>query len=383
MNRYKKVIEELLASAGIEVDGSRPWDIHIKNDNFYRRVLRQGSMGLGESYMEGWWECPRLDEFLDRIFSADLEKKIKENVKLKWLILKARLFNLQTKKKAEKAIASHYNIGNRLYEEMLDPLMMYSCGYWQDAQNLEQAQENKLELICRKLKLEPGQKVLDVGCGWGGFAYYAAKNYQVKVVGITISEEQFELAQDRCKGLSVEIRLQDYRDLDEKFDRIVSIGMLEHVGHRNYKRYMEVIKRNLKQDGICLLHFIGGNESSYITDPWINKYIFPEGLIPSVTQIGQALESKLILQDWHNFGLYYDQTLMAWYRNFKEAWPALKESYNNFFYKMWEFYLCSSAASFRAKRLNLWQLVLTRKEFPDLYQSVRPQHLSTNHLVNN
>lgn len=383
MNRYKKVIEELLASAGIEVDGSRPWDIHIKNDNFYRRVLRQGSMGLGESYMEGWWECPRLDEFLDRIFSADLEKKIKENVKLKWLILKARLFNLQTKKKAEKSIASHYNIGNRLYEEMLDPLMMYSCGYWQDAHNLEQAQENKLELICRKLKLEPGQKVLDVGCGWGGFAYYAAKNYQVKVVGITISEEQFELAQDRCKGLPVEIRLQDYRDLDEKFDRIVSIGMLEHVGHRNYKRYMEVIKRNLKQDGICLLHFIGGNESSYITDPWINKYIFPEGLIPSITQIGQALESKLILQDWHNFGLYYDQTLMAWYRNFKEAWPALKESYNNFFYKMWEFYLCSSAASFRAKRLNLWQLVLTRKEFPDLYQSVRPQHLSTNHLVNN
>ena len=177
----------------------------------------------------------KLDEFLDRLFSADPEKKIKENIKLKWLILKSRLFNLQTKKKAEKSIASHYNIGNRLYEEMLDPLMMYSCGYWQDAQNLEQAQENKLELICKKLKLEPGQKVLDVGCGWGGFAWYAAKNYQVEVVGITISKEQYELAQQRCKDLPVEIRLQDYRDLHEKFDRIVSIGMLEHVGHRNYK----------------------------------------------------------------------------------------------------------------------------------------------------
>ncbi|MFZ0489978.1 MAG: cyclopropane fatty acyl phospholipid synthase [Salegentibacter sp.] len=378
MNRYKKIIEDLLASAGIEINGSHPWDIHIKNDNFYRRVLKQGSIGLGESYMEDWWECAKLDEFLDRLFSADPEKKIKENIKLKWLILKARLFNLQTKKKAEKSIASHYNIGNRLYEEMLDPLMMYSCGYWQDAQNLEQAQENKLELICRKLKLEPGQKVLDVGCGWGGFAWYAAKNYQVEVVGITISKEQHELAQKRCKDLPVEIRLQDYRDLHEKFDRIVSIGMLEHVGHRNYRRYMEVIQRNLKEDGICLLHFIGGNESCYITDPWINKYIFPEGLIPSITQIGQALEDKLILQDWHNFGLYYDQTLMAWHKNFKEAWPALKETYNNFFYKMWEFYLCASAASFRAKRLNLWQLVLTRKEFPELYNPVRQTHLATN-----
>ncbi|MGA9326657.1 MAG: cyclopropane fatty acyl phospholipid synthase [Salegentibacter sp.] len=378
MNRYKKIIEDLLASAGIEINGSHPWDIHIKNDNFYRRVLKQGSIGLGESYMEDWWECAKLDEFLDRLFSADPEKKIKENIKLKWLILKARLFNLQTKKKAEKSIASHYNIGNRLYEEMLDPLMMYSCGYWQDAQNLEQAQENKLELICRKLKLEPGQKVLDVGCGWGGFAWYAAKNYQVEVVGITISKEQHELAQKRCKDLPVEIRLQDYRDLHEKFDRIVSIGMLEHVGHRNYRRYMEVIQRNLKEDGICLLHFIGGNESCYTTDPWINKYIFPEGLIPSITQIGQALEDKLILQDWHNFGLYYDQTLMAWHKNFKEAWPALKETYNNFFYKMWEFYLCASAASFRAKRLNLWQLVLTRKEFPELYNPVRQTHLATN-----
>ena len=378
MNKYKKVIEDLLASAGIEINGKHPWDIHIKNDDFYRRVLKKGSIGLGESYMDGWWECPKLDEFLDRLFSADPEKKIKKNIKLKWLILKSRLFNLQTKKKAEKSIASHYNIGNRLYEEMLDPLMMYSCGYWQDAQNLEQAQENKLELICKKLKLEPGQKVLDVGCGWGGFAWYAAKNYQVEVVGITISKEQYELAQQRCKDLPVEIRLQDYRDLHEKFDRIVSIGMLEHVGHRNYKCCMEMIRRNLKDDGICLLHFIGGNESSYITDPWINKYIFPEGLIPSITQIGQALEDKLILQDWHNFGLYYDQTLMAWYRNFKEAWPALKDSYNNFFFKMWEFYLCSSAASFRAKRLNLWQLVLTRKEFPELYFPVRPTHLATN-----
>ncbi|MGB8705234.1 MAG: cyclopropane fatty acyl phospholipid synthase, partial [Gillisia sp.] len=298
-------------------------------------------------------------------------------------VLKARLFNRQTRKKAEKSIAGHYDIGNNLYQKMLDPLMIYSCGYWQEAENLQEAQENKLELICRKLKLAPGHRVLDIGCGWGGFAYYAAKNYDVEVVGITISQEQFKLAKERCKDLPVEIRLQDYRDLHEKFDRIVSVGMLEHVGYKNYKPYMEIVKTNLKKNGICLLHFIGGNTSKYITDPWINKYIFPEGLIPSITQIGEALENKLILQDWHNFGLYYDKTLMCWYDNFKNAWPSLKESYNEMFFKMWRFYLCSSAASFRARELQLWQLVLTGKDFSYGYQSVRPEHLRSAELIGN
>lgn len=380
---YKKSIEELLAAAGIEVNGTQPWDIQIKNKDFYRRIFREGSIGLGESYMEGWWDCPKLDEFLHHIFNADLEKKIRKSLKLKWLILKSRFLNLQTKKRSDKAISSHYDVGNQLYEKMLDPLMMYSCGYWQEAESLTQAQENKLELICQKLKLEPGQKVLDIGCGWGGFPFYAAKNYQVEVVGITISREQQKLAQQRCIELPVDIKLQDYRDLNEKFDRIVSIGMLEHVGHKNYKRYMEVIRKNLKDDGICLLHFIGGNESGSITDPWINKYIFPNGLIPSITQVGKALENKLILQDWHNFGLYYDQTLMAWYENFKNAWPELKDTYTKIFYKMWEFYLCSSAASFRSRRLNLWQLVLTKREFPDFYNSVRPGSLTAKNLINN
>ena len=383
MNKYKKAIQDLLAANDIEINGNRPWDIQVKNDRFYQRILRQGSIGLGETYMEDWWECERLDEFIYRLFKADLEKKIRSNFKLKWLVLKARLFNGQTKKKAEKSIASHYDIGNALYQKMLDPLMVYSCGYWQKAKNLKEAQENKLELICRKLKLEPGQKILDIGCGWGGFAYYAAKNYQVEVIGITISKEQYNLAKERCNDLKVEIRLQDYRDLNEKFDRIVSIGMLEHVGYKNYRPYMEMVKRNLKENGICLLHFIGGNESKYVADPWINKYIFPHGLIPSIPQIGEALENKLILQDWHNFGIYYDKTLMAWYDNFKNAWPSIKESYGERFFKMWQFYLCSSAASFRARKLQLWQLVLTGKEFPHLYQSVRPEQLSVPQLINN
>ncbi|MGO3184364.1 MAG: cyclopropane fatty acyl phospholipid synthase [Aequorivita sp.] len=377
MNKYKTAIQDLLTTTDVSINGNRPWDIQVKNEKFYKRVLRAGSLGLGESYMEDWWECDRLDELLYRLFKSDLEKKIKSNFKLKWLVLKARVLNRQTKKRAGKSIASHYDIGNKLFKKMLDPLMVYSCGYWKGAENLTQAQENKLELICKKLQLQPGQKVLDIGCGWGGFAYYCAKYYKTKVTGITISKEQYNFAKKRCEGLDVEIRLQDYRDLNEKYDRIVSIGMLEHVGYKNYKPYMNVVNRNLTNDGVCLLHFIGNNKSEYTTDPWINKYIFSEGLVPSMTQISEAMENKLILQDAHNFGPYYDKTLMAWYHNFKNAWPEIQKSYNELFYKMWEFYLCSAAASFRVKRLPLWQLVVTRKDFPSIYQSVRPQYLST------
>lgn len=381
-NNYKKIIESLLTGAGIRINGDQSWDIRVFNEKFYQRILREGSLGLGESYMEGWWDCQRLDEFFYRIFEADLEKKIRKSLKLKWQIFKARLFNMQSIAKARKSISWHYDMGNKLFKEMLDPLMIYSCGYWQETNDLARAQENKLELICQKLKLKPGQKVLDIGCGWGGFPYYAAKHYDVQVVGITISKEQQGIALERCEGLPVEIRLQDYREIDEKFDRIVSVGMLEHVGHKNHSSFMKIINRNLKNDGICLLHFIGGNETRYTTDAWINKYIFPEGLIPSITQIGKSLEKNMILQDLHNFGLYYDKTLMAWYENFYKAWPQLKESYNNFFYRMWEFYLCSSAAAFRSQRLNLWQLVITKREFPEIYDSVRPRNLTTKDLIN-
>ncbi|MCJ7759196.1 MAG: class I SAM-dependent methyltransferase, partial [Gillisia sp.] len=233
------------------------------------------------------------------------------------------------------------------------------------------AQEDKLELICQKLKLKKGQRILDIGCGWGGFAYYAARNHQVEVVGITISAEQEKLAKQRCKGLPVEIRFQDYRDVNEEFDRIVSIGMLEHVGYKNYGIFMESVKRNLKTDGWCLLHFIGGNETVHTTDPWIDKYIFPEGLIPSAAQIVKAMEGKFVMEDWHNFGLDYDTTLMAWQENFVKNWDCIKTNYSEKFYRMWRFYLSSCAASFRSKRLNLWQVVISKRENLNTYRSVR------------
>ena len=371
MSIDKEKIEVLLSGTGITIDGHEPCDIRIKNPNFYSRILRDGSIGLGESYMEGWWECDALDEFFCKLFSKQIEKGFSGSFNFKLQLLKAKLFNLQTKSKSLSAIVSHYDIDNDLYSKMLDPLMMYSCGYWKNAATLAEAQEQKLKLICEKLHLKPGQKVLDIGCGWGGFAYYAAKNYKVNVVGITISKEQQEVATRRCNGLNVEIRFQDYRDIDEQFDRIVSIGMLEHVGYKNYNTFMKTVSENLTETGICLLHFIGGNETNLIADGWINKYIFPNGLIPSLAQIGKAMENQLVIEDLHNIGIHYDQTLMAWYNNFINSWDELKENYSKTFYLKWIYYLMCSAASFRSRRLNLWQIVVRKSGCLMEYQSVR------------
>jgi cyclopropane-fatty-acyl-phospholipid synthase len=371
MSKYKSAFEKLFSGTDIRVNGSNPWDIKVHNPKFFRRVLQQGFLGLGESYMEGWWDCEKPDVFLYKLFQARIEQKVPKDMAFILLVLKAKLFNRQSKSKSLESIDAHYNKGNDLYCIMLDPLMMYSCGYWENADNLTRAQENKLELICQKLKLKKGQRILDIGCGWGGFAYYAARNYQVEVVGITISAAQEKLAKQRCKGLPVEIRFQDYRDVNEEFDRIVSIGMLEHVGYKNYGIFMESVKRNLKTDGWCLLHFIGGNETVHTNDPWINKYIFPEGLIPSAAQIVKAMEGKFVMEDWHNFGLDYDTTLMAWRENFEESWDCIKTNYSEKFYRMWRFYLSSCAAAFRSKRLNLWQVVISKRENLNPYRSIR------------
>ena len=371
MSKYKSAFEKLFSGTDIRVNGSNPWDIKVHNPKFFRRVLQQGFLGLGESYMEGWWDCEKPDVFLYKLFQARIEQKVPKDMAFILLVLKAKLFNRQSKSKSLESIDAHYNKGNDLYCIMLDPLMMYSCGYWENADNLTRAQENKLELICQKLKLKKGQRILDIGCGWGGFAYYAARNYQVEVVGITISAAQEKLAKQRCKGLPVEIRFQDYRDVNEEFDRIVSIGMLEHVGYKNYGTFMKSVKRNLKTDGWCLLHFIGGNETVHTNDPWINKYIFPEGLIPSAAQIVKAMEGKFVMEDWHNFGLDYDTTLMAWRENFEESWDCIKTNYSEKFYRMWRFYLSSCAAAFRSKRLNLWQVVISKRENLNPYRSIR------------
>ena len=358
-NQWYRIAHEMLGLAGIEINGSRPFDIQVKNPDFFKRVLQQGSLGLGESYMDGWWECERLDMFFQRVVSAGLEKKLPHHLKDTLRIAAARLTNLQSKKRAWIVGKEHYDLGNDLFTLMLDPYMQYSCGYWKDATTLEEAQEAKLRMICEKLQLQPGMRLLDIGCGWGGLSAYAAKNYGVSVVGVTISAEQQKLAQARCAGLDVQILLQDYRDLDRQFDRIVSVGMFEHVGPKNYETYFSVAARNLKPDGLFLLHTIGSNQTDLNVDAWIDKYIFPNGCLPSVRHIAEASEGRFVMEDWHNFGADYDRTLMAWLENFKRAWPELAGGYSERFERMFTYYLNACAGAFRSRNIQLWQVLFS------------------------
>lgn len=367
----KKYISELLSFAGIRIDGFNPWDIKVHNENFYNRILSDGSLGAGESYMEGWWDCQQLDEFISRVLKANLEDKIRSNWKLILGIIPVKLFNRQSPKRSFVQGQKHYDLGNILFEYMLDKRMIYSCGYWTDAVTLDEAQEKKLELSCRKLNLKSGMHILDIGCGWGGFAKFAAENYSVKVTGITVSSEQAELGEKICKGLPVEIKLIDYRDLSGKFDCIVSFGMFEHVGYKNYRIFMEVVNRCMKDEGLFLLHTIGSKTSGAYNDPWITRYIFPGSMLPSIKQIGQAIEGLFVMEDLHNFGTDYDKTLMAWHENFVRNWNELKNHYDEKFFRMWKYFLLSCAGSFRARKNQLWQIILSKKGVPGGYVSIR------------
>lgn len=360
---FRRRIENLLAHADVAIDGDRPWDLQVKHPGLFQRVLAQGSLGFGEAYMDGWWDSESPDQLITRLLKAELDQQLRSLIVV-YDALKAKLFNRQSRKRAFQVGEKHYNIGNDLYQRMLDARMIYSCGYWKEADNLDQAQEAKLELTCRKLYLEPGQRVLDIGCGWGGMARFMAKRYGVDVVGVTVSSAQAELARELCAGLPVEIRLQDYRNLDGQFDRIVSIGMFEHVGPKNYRTYFNKTAELLKNDGLFLLHTIGGNTPSVKTDPWIDRYIFPNGVIPSAQQITRAFEGCFVLEDWHNFGPDYDRTLMSWHENFNNAWPELSKNYDERFRRMWNYYLTCSAASFRARENQLWQIMLSKQGVP-------------------
>ncbi len=369
-----KIIEELLAHADVRLNGTRPWDIQVRNPRLYRRMLTQWSLGVGEAYMDGDWDCEQLDELFHRLLRTDIESRAVGTARLRLAVetLRQNLLNLQTQGRAFEVGEKHYDAGNDVFERMLDSRMIYSCAYWEHAVDLEQAQLDKLDMICRKLQLRPGESLLEIGCGWGGLARHAAERYGVRVTGITVSKEQLALAQQRCAGLPVELRLQDYRDLDGQFDKIVSVGMFEHVGPKNYEVYFDTARRLLKPGGLFLLHTIGLDVTSPRTDPWIDRYIFPNGKLPSAVEIARAVEGRFLVEDWHNFGPDYDRTLMAWHANFERAWPQLKDRYPPRFQRMFRYYLLMCAGFFRSRQGQLWQLVLAGRERREAYRSVRP-----------
>lgn len=370
-DKSKTAVKEILSSIDVRLNGDRPWDIKVYNDEFYRRVLRQGSLGLGESYMDGWWDAQQLDAFFYRLLRSNLGDEVRRNWKTQVTLFSQVFLNRQRKAKAFEVGEHHYNTGNDVFQAMLDKRMVYSCAYWKGADTLDAAQEAKLDLVCKKLELQPGMKLLDIGCGWGSFAKFAAEKYNVTVVGVNNSTEQIHLGQVLCAGLPIKLKLQDYRDITGQYDHIVSLGMFEHVGPKNYRTYMEVVDRCLSDDGLFLLQTIGANKPLKTPDLFVEKYIFPGAVLPALKQIGAAIEGLFVMEDWHSLGANYDKTLMAWFRNFDARWEQLKPHYDERFYRMWKYFLNSFAGSSRARKNHVWQIVLSKNGILGGYTPIR------------
>ncbi len=355
---WARYVLQRLQQADIRPHGRRPWDWQVHDPRLYRQIVLRGNLGLGEAYMDDWFDCQQLDQSLERILRTHLD----ENTFIPPLVfnLRNRLFNLQTRHRAWQVGRQHYDIGNDLYQIMLDERMIYSCGYWKNASTLAQAQENKLRLVAEKLNLQPGMQVLDIGCGWGGAADFMAREYGVTVDGITISRQQYEWARQHYQHPRLRYRLMDYRDLNGTYDAIYSIGMFEHVGPKNYVAFFRKVCGLLTANGLFLLHTIGKASPVLAADPWINRYIFPNGMIPTQKALVQGLQAFFRIEDWHNFGPHYDRTLMQWHHNAEQARWQLGKKYDRRFFRMWRYYLLSSAASFRARKLELWQLLLSQ-----------------------
>ena len=357
----ESIVRELFSHAGIEIGGQALGDIRVSDARFYERVLRDASIGFGESYMDEWWETDALDVTIDKICRANLKQKITGSWRLRALTVKALVLNLQSKARSGTSVEAHYDIGNDLYTRMLDPRMVYTCGYYGNgAKTLAEAQEAKLDLVARKVGLKPGMRVLDLGCGWGGFASWAAEKYGCTVLGVTLSKDQVSLGNQLWKHLPVKLQLKDYRDVTGTYDRVVSIGMMEHVGPKNHRDVIKVIDRCMVDDGVALIHTIANNRSLRHGTAWIEKYIFPNAVAPSIAQIGRAMEGLFVLEDLHNIGPDYDPTLMAWWDNFDRTYSEISHRYDRKFYLMWKFYLLAAAGASRSRDGQLYQLVMTK-----------------------
>lgn len=368
----KRTITQLFGLAGITIDGPNPWDIQVHNDRFYRRVLGNGSLGLGESYMDGDWDASALDQLFDRVISARLSDRLGITAPLAILMLAAKLQNRQSIARAREVAKVHYDLPADIHEATYDRRLTGSCAYWKDAATLDEAQENKLDLICRKIMLQSQHSILDIGCGWGSFIGFAAERYGSQCTGVTVSSEQVTYIKKRYGGTGINPLLLDYRLYDgPKVDRVVSVGMFEHVGAKNFRTYFECARRYLKQDGIFLLHTIWENERHPVIDAWQDKYIFPNGDLPSLGEITSAVEGLFVVEDVHNFGTDYDKTLMAWNTNFQSRRAELAQRHGDKFCRMWEYYLLQCAAAFRCRHISVGQLVLSPKGLRGGYQSVR------------
>lgn len=373
MSKYKRAVEDLLdrSGSGIVLDGPNPWDPQVHNEGLYARIIAHGTLGLGEAYMDGWWDCDALDQLFERALSVKAAGHLRPSLDALLLRLSAWLRNRQHKRRVWRAAEVHYNLGDDIFEATFDSRLTGSCAYWRNAAYLDGAQEAKLDLICRKIGLRPGQRVLDIGCGWGAFMGYAAEKYGAECVGITVSSDQVDYASRRYGHLPVEFRLQDYRDFDGRVDHVVSMGMFEHVGEKNYRTYFKAARRAIRDAGLFLLHTITANIRERTIDPWLDKYIFPNGVIPTPGQVARAVEGLFVIEDVHNFGPDYDKTLMAWNGKFQSNRVSLVRKYGERFCRMWQYYLLCCAAGFRSRTISVCQFMLSPRGVPGGYETVR------------
>ncbi len=370
--KAKNILKNMAQKADIRLNGDRPWDMRLNDERACDLIMRKGTLGLGESYMLGWWDCERIDEMVNKALQAHLEYKLRKNIYSVLHRAVMSMINLQGAARAPIVAERHYNADQAVFKAMLDPYMQYSCGYWKESDNLNDAQLAKMELIRKKLKLEPGMRVLDIGCGWGGLARYLAERSGVSVTGISVSTDQVNQARENAGDLPVKYELRDYRALSGKWDRVVSVGMFEHVGPRNYEIFFNTVKNCLKPEGIFLLHTIGGlGGKNYGSDPWLEKYIFPNSLLPSARQITESAAGKFVLEDWHNFGLDYDKTAIAWHGNFERGYREERFQCGERFRRMFAYYLRSCAGAFRSRNMYTWQIVLSPHGVTEGYESVR------------
>ena len=374
LHSAKTIVSEALSAAGIRIDGPDTWDLQVLDNRFYDHVLAKGTLGFGESYMQGWWECAAIDQLIDRALSRGLKERA-TRLQARLTLLRLRLFNLQAVGTSQRVAQVHYDLGNELFARMLGPTMTYSCAYWPAAATLDEAQDAKHELICNKLGLEQHHRLLDIGCGWGRLLAHAHERTKCRGRGVTISEPQWRYATRATRGMPIEIARVDYRDPAvggaREFDRIASVGMFEHVGVRNYRAYFERVASLLADDGLFLLHTIGNARSSGV-DPWIDKYIFPNSLTPCIGDFAAHIDDLFVMEDWHCFRHDYDRTLMAWAHNFENYARSAEFPFDRQFYRMWRYYLYSFAGGFRAgSSLQLWQIVLSKNGTRGGYRCVR------------